>query len=148
MYPYSSIGAIAVVNVLPMLSDFGLHYGIEKFRQNTMNIADISEIVLDDDYDKIIAYPFLLRSKFPFDGLLDFFTQRINTIYDFTRHMDYEIYDTETEYKGVPAPFRGRPIVKPSVAHRLPLIYDIVAFAEVYKRVSPDMQAKIDNVIC
>jgi len=139
-------------NVLPMLGDLGLHYGMEVFNNATKNIADISATVLGDDYDKLVAYPFLLRSKFPIAELLDFTIARINTIYDFTRHMDFDIYDDIAGYKSVPKTFQDRPIIKPSIAPgwdeiKLPLIYDIVAMATAYKLVSTEIQAKIDNII-
>ena len=113
----------------------------------------ISEKINNDvlNYDKIIACPFLLRSKFPIDGLLDVAVERINTIYDFTRRMDFDIYDDAAAYKGVPKTFQDRPIIKPALSYgntcRLPLIYDIVTLAEVYDRVTPDTQIKIDNII-
>ena len=138
-------------NVLPMLNDFGLYYDTDAFNSETKSISDIANIVLNENYDKITAYPFLLRSKFPIGGLLEFAVERINTIYDFTRRMDFDIYDDIKNYKGVPKSFQDRPLIKPSVAcignFRIPLIYDIVAFAEIYKIVSSDIQGKIDNII-
>ena len=139
-------------NVLPMLNDYGLHYGIDAFNRETKSISDISAIVAGNkNYQKITAYPFLLRSKFPIDGLLDFAVERIDTIYDFTRYMDFAIYEETENFKGVPKTFQDRPIIKPTIAHgsmcRLPLIYDIVTMSEVYDRVSSEIQAKIDNII-
>jgi len=138
-------------NVLPMLNDFGLYYGMDAFNKETKSISDIAKIVLDANYDKITAYPFLLRSKFPIDGLLDFAVERINIIYDFTRHMDFDIYDDIKNYKGVPKTFQDRPAIKPNIASggkiRLPLIYDIVMMETIYDRVSDDIQRKIDNII-
>jgi len=138
-------------NVLPMLNDFGLHYGMDAFDSETACIEEITAVVSDGGYDRLVAYPFLLRSKFPFDGLLDYAIERIDTIYDFTRHMDFDIYDDVANYRGVPKPFQDRPVIKPSIASggkiRLPMIYDIVMMAEEYERVSAEIQAKIDNII-
>jgi len=94
-----------------MINDFGLHYGIDAFRRETKNSSDITEMISKNkNYDKIIAYPFLLRSKFPITILFSYALERINTIYDFTRNMDFAIYDEETNYTGVPKTFQNRPI--------------------------------------
>ena len=139
-------------NVLPMLSDFGLCYDIDAFRNAVKNNAGMVKSVFDyTGYNKTQAYPFLLKTKIPINGLLEFAVERINTIYKFTQHMNYEIYDDAANHKGVPKPFRDRPIIKPSVAYgdmcRLPLIYDIVTMAEVYDRVPIDIQRKIESII-
>lgn len=135
-------------NVLPMLGDFGLNYGIDSFRQS-VSIDIFSEKIVN--YDKIITCAFLLRAKFPISELLDSTIERINTIYGFTRDMDFSIYDEVTNFKGMPKSFHNRKVIKLSVAHgnkiRLPMIYDIVSMAEVYYLVSADIQAKIDNII-
>lgn len=143
-------------NVLPMLSDFGLHYGIDAFK----NLV-VPDIILKKtlekthngifNYDRVIMCPFLLRSKFSVDGLLDAAIERIDTIYEFTRHMDYDIYDDATDYKSVPKAFWNRPIIKPSLSHgtmcKLPLIYDMVMLAEVYDSVPTEIKTKIDTIV-
>ncbi|MDR2569605.1 MAG: hypothetical protein LBD23_04820 [Oscillospiraceae bacterium] len=138
-------------NVLPMLVDVGLHYEIDAFRNEVLSAFDISKIALINEYDKIIGYPFLLQSGFPVTGMLEYVIERIKTIYDFTKNMDFAIYDNAENYKSVPKTFRDRPIIKPEIAYgnmcRLPLIYDIVAFAKIYDKVSSDMQMQIDNII-
>jgi hypothetical protein len=138
---------IYLENTLPMLNDFGLYYGIDEFNSATKDIYEIVDIVTADDYDKLIAYPFLLRSRFPIDSLLDYVIERINTIYDFTRRMDFDIYDDIANYTSVPESFRDRPMIKPEVDSHLPMIYDIVAMEAVYDCVAPEVQAKIDNII-
>ena len=138
-------------NVLPMLNDFGLYYGMDAFNSATKNIEEITTIVSADGYDKLIAYPFLLRSKFPISGLTDFAIERINTIHDFTQHMNFDIYDNVADYKSVPKNFQDRPVIKPEIASRdsirLPMIYDIVAMAAIYAQVPAEIQVKIDNII-
>lgn len=139
-------------NVLPMLGDFGLHYGMEAFDQVNKKISELIPIILDNDYDKLVAYPFLLRAGFPLDELIDYAIQRINTIYDFTRHRDYDIYDgVADDYPSIPKNFRNRPIIKRDIASgdeiRLPLIYDMVMMASVYDRVADELRLKIDNIV-
>jgi hypothetical protein len=138
-------------NVLPMLNDYGLYYDMDAFKRETKGIIDISKTVVDDSYDKLIAYPFLLRSKFPIDGLLDYAVERINTIYDFTKHMNFDIYDDVANYKSVPKSFQDRPVIKPEIASgssiRLPMIYDIVSMEAIYNCVSVEIQEKVDNII-
>jgi len=138
-------------NVLPMLGDYGLHYSMESFDQASKRIYELVPTISDKGYDKLVAYPILLRAGFPLDGLLDYAIERINTIYDFTRHMNYDIYDDVADYPRVPKAFRNRPVIKPAVASseaiRLPLIYDMVMLAAVYARVPAEMQMKIDNIV-
>ena len=134
-------------NTLPMLNDIGLYYGINDFKYETKIIKKISAVVTANDYDKLIAYPFLLRSKFPIAGLIDYAVERIYTIYDFTRRMDFDIYDDITDYKSVPESFRDRPIIKPEINGHLPMIYDMVAMEAVYDHVTAQVQAQIDNII-
>jgi len=138
-------------NVLPMLGDFGLHCGMEAFDQVNKKVSELIPIISDKDYDKLIAYPFLLRAGFSWEGLDDYATQRINTIYDFTRHGDYDIYDDVADYPRVPKAFHTRRMIKPAIASgegiRLPLIYDMVMLAAVYARVSDEMRVKIDNIV-
>jgi len=138
-------------NILPMLGDFGLFYGMDAFDRANKPLADISPIILEKGYDKHVAYPFLLRAGFPHGELLAFALERIDTMYDFTRRGDYAIYDDAENYPGVPKAFRNRPMVKPAIASaeavRLPLIYDMVMLAAVYNRVPADARAKIDNIV-
>jgi len=144
-------------NVLPMLSDFGINYESDVFRniikdkQITFDTVNINSDYFSTLYNKVIAYPFLLRSKFPVKDLFIFAVERIETIYDFTKHQIYDIYDKPENHKSVPKPFRDRPIIKPEIAYgdmcRLPMIYDIVTMAEVYYQVSQNVQTKIDGII-
>jgi len=138
-------------NVLPMLADFGLNYGSEIFKRE-VKPETLSDNPHDNfHYDKVISTPFLLQAKFPINGLVDFAIERINTIYDFTQHMNYDIYDDIKKYSGVPKSFRSRPLLKPELANgtvcKLPVIYDVLSMAEVYSRVSGDIRAKTDNII-
>jgi hypothetical protein len=138
-------------NVLPMLVDFGLDYESEAFRQEVKKDIHFKKSHDDFHYDKVISTPFLLQAKFPIDGLVDFAIERINTIYDFTQHMNFDIYDEIKNYPGVPKPFQDRPLIKPELANgsvcKLPMIYDVVSMAEVYAHVSADIKTKIDNII-
>lgn len=138
-------------NVLPMLNDYGLNYDINIFKETIEN-SQISNIITEYTYDqKIEAYPFFIQSNFPFEELLDFVIERINIIYDFTRHMDFDIYDDKEKFKSVPKTFQNRPIIKPELVnegrYKYPLIYDIVAFAGVYDCVDTNIKEKIDNII-
>lgn len=132
-------------NTLPMLNDYGIYYGSTAFVEQINNIDKVFTIILDSEYDKHIAYPFLLRSKFPNAELHEFANKRISEMYDFTEQKNYNIYDDVANYKNIPVNFRDRPIVKPGLA--LPLIYDIVMMAAVYKQSPAIINTKIDNII-
>jgi len=144
-------------NVLPMLSDFSINYesdvfkNIIKDKQITFDSGNFNADYFSTLYGKVIAYPFLLRSKIPVKDLVSFAIERIDTIYDFTKHHDYDIYDKSENHKSVPKLFRDRPIIKPEIAYgdmcRLPMIYDIVTMAELYYQVSQNVQIKIDDII-
>ena len=138
-------------NVLPMLNDFGLYCGMEAFDGANKKSTEIYPLITEKGYDKIVSYPFLLRGGFPWVELLDFALERVDTIYDFTRRGDYDIYDDAADYPGVPKAFRCRPIIKPEIASReairLPLIYDMVMLAAVYHRVPDAVRVKIDNIV-
>ena len=136
-------------NVLPMLEDFGLTIGDVKGLRIPKNIPDNFP---DAQFlDKLIAYPFLLRAGFPYSELLDYAQERIDTIYDFTRHGNYAIYDADENHPRLPKAFRTRPVIKPEIASaeaiRLPLIYDMVLLAAAYRHLPPATQAKIDNIV-
>ena len=93
-------------NILPMLGDFGLDYNVDAVKHIIRDNIDTSKIITGYSYyNKIHAYPFLLRLKIPISELLDFAIERINTIHDFTRHMDFDIYDGAANFTGVPKPF-------------------------------------------
>jgi len=139
--------AMYLENTLPMLSDFGLYYGMDAFDNEIPSIEEVAAVVTSDKYDKTIAYPFLIRSKFPFDCLFEYVVERIGEIYDFTQYMNHDIYDDSANYKSMPENFRGRRIIKPEIDGSLPLIYDIVAMAAIYNSASADVQTKIDNII-
>lgn len=143
--------AMYLENTLPMLNDYGLYYGMAAFDNEIKSVEEITAIVSDSGYDKLISHPFLLRSKIQIDGLLDFTVERIDMIYNFTRDMNFDIYDDVADYKSVPKSFQDRPVIKPEIASggriRLPMIYDIVSMAAIYNCVSAETQEKIDNII-
>lgn len=138
-------------NILPMLNDFGINYDNEMLK-NATALQYIHDAVRNYSYgEKLIAYPFLLKSGFTIEGLSDFILGRVNTIYDFTKKMNYDIYDDVRNYKSIPKNFRNRPIIKPELVnggiYRYPLIYDVVAFAEIYHQTDHETREKIDNIM-
>jgi hypothetical protein len=138
-------------NVLPLLGDLGLYYGMEAFDRANKKCSDILPLITDAGYDKLVAYPFLLRAGFPVDALMKYAAERINTLYNFTRRGNYDIYDDAENYPGMPKAFRQRPVIKPAIASReairIPLIYDMVMLAAVYPRMPQKTKAKIDVIV-
>ena len=134
-------------NVVPMLCDFGLNYNIDSFRSVSVQASDIF-LNSYSYYEKIEVCPFLLYAKYPINALMDIAIERINTIYGFTKNMDFDIYDDPENHKTMPKPFRDRPVIKTSIVYgnycRLPMIYDILMLAEVYDKASADLKSNLN----
>jgi hypothetical protein len=71
--------------------------------------------------------------------------RRLNRVHEFTRKGKFDIYAKEGEFKGIPAAFRGRPLIDPALYpdgdFGLPWIYDLYAFAEL------STQKKLESVL-
>lgn len=101
--------------------------------------------------EHIVIVPFLLRAGMRDKWIMDFFEERLSTIYDFTVKNKYNIYIDTEGYNNIPKSFEGRHIIREELYENgvicFPLEYDLYAFAAVYKEIADDLRRKIDNVV-
>jgi hypothetical protein len=144
-------------NCIPMLTDFGFKKGITEFdrimvpliqqaKEKPWNIAPVF-----CEFGQIVVYPFFLKGGYYDDDLLFYMYERLNTLYNFVLENNYDIYDFDTKYKGIPKSFQNRPIIKPELyingRFKIPLIYDIYGLAALANISNKEITAKIQKVI-
>jgi hypothetical protein len=81
-----------------------------------------------------------------------YLAQRLETLWEFTREKNFNIYADRDQYPDIPAGFRNKPLVKPELyaggEERFPTIYDIHALANYpAQHLDKDVQKKVDGVI-
>ncbi|MBQ2900347.1 MAG: hypothetical protein IJA07_10375 [Agathobacter sp.] len=156
---YHGATLYAVENSLNMLVDRGLQYrrGFSEFDDIVKTIEEeaknrsINENHVLGYLSHIVVVSALLRAGVREEWLIEFAKNRINDIYDFVQYKEYDIYDDITEYKGIPKNYQNRPIIRPCLYEkgriRLPLIYDLYAFASIQFELEQDYQNKINEII-
>lgn len=144
-------------NCVPMLIDFGFNKGVTEFDNIVLPLIqqikekpwDIAPVFCE--FGQIIIYPFFLKGGYYDDDLLSYMYERLNTLYNFVLENNYEIYDYDTKYKGIPKSFQNRPIIKPELyingRFKIPLIYDIYGLAALINVSNKEIIAKIQTVI-
>lgn len=144
-------------NSIAMLLDCGLN--IKTF--SLSSLVNIDEII--SYYESLVLenrknihycttmYPFFLRAGYRNRELLNYMIDRVDTIYSFTKYFDFDIYDSIDKHKGMPKNYRDRPVIKPELyqdySFKLPLIYDIVGFIELYNFADDQIRTKISSII-
>lgn len=156
---YHGATLYAVENSLNMLVDMGFQYGI-----GFTEFDHVVKLIADEAKDKsinknhvlgylshIVVVSALLRAGIREKWLIEFVKDRIDVIYDFVKLRDYDIYDDIEKYKGIPKNFQNRPIIRPCLYEKgkikLPLLYDLYAFASIQYEVENEYQNKIDEII-
>ena len=141
-------------NVLGKLTDFGLKKGISELDGQTLPyrkwLEENAERPTSNVFDLFsmgMIASFLARAGYihePAVGIV--LRNRLNTVYDFTRKGDYDIYTHPVRY------IRKLPLIKLELTKggvcSLPLIYDIVGWAAYLPEcgIKEDL-AKADNII-
>jgi hypothetical protein len=142
---------------LPMVVDFGItkETGLDKYinvdeiiQAYKTNINDEDEVI--KMMQKINMYPHFIRAGYRNKEIIDFFTRRIEIIYDFTKNMDWNIYEDKKFYHT--KFLNDHRILKAELytqnhEFRLPLIYDIIGLKELYYFVSDEIKDKISVII-
>jgi len=137
-------------NALPMVLDFGLNTNVPEFFR-CLNIDQLISYYENKEGCQQIMYPLLYRAGYRNIELVNYIKKRIDHVSEFTDKMDFNIYDNEEKHKGRPKTYRDRPVVRKELLvdenYKLPTIYDIIGFAELYKTADEEYCNKIDSII-
>jgi hypothetical protein len=149
----------ALENMLGNLTDLGLQKGMPELDKR---VAPYLEW-LNTSYDKRTQYFFLewmtqlvanlmARAGYADEPVVkNLQKEHLDTVYQFTRKGDHNIYVDPDKYKKMPANFQKRPLINPELTSgqfKLPLIYDIVGWGAYLREAAEDKeQKKADTVI-
>lgn len=144
-------------NSLPRILDCGIKAGesllddimipiLQRIKRRIFPVDHVFHI-----FPEIIMCPFLIRAGYIDNDLQQFLEKRIENIYDFVRHKNYDIYDERTNYKGIPKAFKNKKVIKPELYRggrfSLPLIYDLYAFSLADEFLDEINKMKINTII-
>jgi len=137
-------------NSLPMVLDFGLNTDVPEFSR----CIDVDQLIShyeNNEGCQPIMYPLFYRAGYRNVELEKYIKKRIDHISEFTDKMDFDIYDDEEKHKSRPKTYRNRPVVRKELLvddnYKLPTIYDMIGFAQMYKTADAEYQNKINSVI-
>lgn len=147
-------------NYINKLINLGLHAGIKEFDEKTLPLRSWFFDMIQKDKETwdvfalIIFAASFLRAGYRDDAIVTFLKERLKYVYDFTEACEYDLYDNAELYKGIPAAFKGRPIIRPDLykngVYKYPLIFDVygsVAMLEVGNPVDVDKVYSIIDYI-
>ena len=140
-------------NVLGKLTDFGVKKGVPELDERTVpyrkwldGISERPGLNVFDSFSMGMVADFLARASYADEpAVRRVLKERLDTVYDFTRKGDYDIY--------VPGKYiRKHPLIKLEVVKggtcRLPLIYDIIGWgAYLPKHGTKKDKKKADTII-
>jgi hypothetical protein len=151
--------ATAYENVMGKLIQLGCHRGIKPFDRKTQPFytwlgSNESPNLLDwTSFKRKVVGSFLVAAGYHHVAAVrGFLADRLDTLWRFTREMNFDIYADRSQYSGIPKGFHDKPLVKPKLykdgEEFLPSIYDIVALASYPNDLlSTNTMRKIDSVI-
>ncbi len=126
-------------NYMNKLINLGLHAGIKEFDEKTLPLRSwFADMIQKDEetwdvFALIIFAASFLRAGYRNETIITFLKERLIYVYDFAQSLNYDLYDNAELYKGIPAAFKGRPIIKPDLykngVYKYPLIFDVYGFA-------------------
>ncbi len=142
-----------IENVLGKLSEFGVKKGVPELDERTLpyrkwleKITEYHTLNVFDAFSMSLVAAFLARAGYTEElAVGSVLKKRLNTVYDFVRRGDYDIY--------VPGKYiRKLPLIKPDVVEggvcRLPVIYDIIGWGTFLpKHGTEDDLGKADTII-
>lgn len=144
-------------NILPMLLDRGLDSGFASFDRVARSLFacfDQSEFPMSHcfhEFVRIVLTPFLLMAGYREHELMDYCLARLELVSGFCARMDFDLYAEQGMYRGIPKPFRGRPVIRPELYQngmfQLPMIYDLYAYGVIYGEVAPEIRRRIEQVL-
>ena len=156
---YHGATLYAAENSINMLVDMGYTYGlgfVEFDRILKSLVQEVKMTKVEGNHvlrylPNIVMIPFLLRAGIRENWMIDFIKERIDVIYSFIKERNYDIYDDEIWYRGIPNNFKGRPIIRPELYEdgqiKLPLEYDIYGFASIRNELLQHYKNKVDEII-
>ena len=136
-------------NVIGKLTDFGLKKGIPELDQRTLLyrkwLEENPECPRDYTFHiflKTLIAAFFARAGYTQEsGVKAVLKNRLNTVYNFVKGGDYDIYVNSDGYRNMPVNFRNRPLVNPELTRNgdssLPSIYDIIGWSAIYLNLAP-----------
>ncbi len=144
-------------NSMSKLAQLGMRAGMPALDERTQPLRAWLEQMVNARSDQWDVFALaVFASFFAVAGYTDsainvFLNSRLQTLYEFTRSGDYDIYDDTAKYKGVPKAFQGRPIINPSLYvrgnYRYPLLYDVYGLSTMVNKGDTVVDEKIDTVI-
>ena len=106
-----------------------------------------------DSVSSVIAASHLACMGYRDDAVAEIIKQRIDTVYEFAKNFDYDIYADKKNYPKVPKARDMHPLVKPELyaenVWRLPTVHDIFAFSNLPAGLRDDASSanKIETII-
>lgn len=147
-------------NVMGKLTDLGCRKGIAEldkqtspFRQWLQENAERPSINVHDSAARVWIAAFMARAVYTDEPAVGkVLKNRLETIYEFTRQGNYDIYVNPADYPRMPRNFQKRPLVNPVLTklgnNCLPSIYDIIGLAAYLSECSNEGDwAKADTII-
>lgn len=144
-------------NYMNKLIDLGLHAGIKEFDEKTLPLRSwFSDMIQKDEetwdvFALIIFAASFLRAGYRDEVIMTFLKERLIYVCDFAKSLNYELYDNAELYKGIPAVFKGRPIIKPELykngVYKYPLIFDVYGYAVLLDACNRSETDKVYNII-
>ena len=106
-----------------------------------------------DSISNVIAASYLACMGYTDDAAADIIKQRIDTVYEFAKNFDYDIYADKEDYPAVPKARDMHPLVKPGLyagnVWRLPTVHDMFAFSHLPAKIREDksLAGKIETIM-
>lgn len=144
-------------NAMGKLTQLGCRSGMPPFDERVRPFRDWLAQTMEDTrgwswmpFQRMIVGGFLAVAGYHSDPVVvQQMARRLDVLHQFARQKDYDIYVDRSDYPGIPAGFRDKPLVNPSLypggEERFPSIYDVHALAHLTG--DGDAQQQIDTVI-
>lgn len=157
--PIHSSKVTAYENAMGKLIQLGCHCGMELFDQQTQPYkAWLQPVTTTRDFgwnpfQRMVIGSLLIAAGYYQElALQAYFKERLDTLWRFTRELNFDIYADRKQYSDIPKGFRDKPLVKPEFYvggdEQFPTIYDMYALANYpVQQLSENEQRKIDAVL-
>jgi hypothetical protein len=143
-------------NAMSKLVQLGMHAGIPELDEATLPYRtwlteNINTREVWGVFSFAIVASFLGMAGYTDDAIRSFLTNRLEVLHEFTSKHEYNIYDDESKYPGIPKSFSKTPVIKPELYengnYRFPLIYDVYGLSALICPGDKEMLAKIKDVV-